>query len=321
MSTSVPEDALPGTGRQDRGRAWLRPWLAIVAACLAGTAAILVTAHVAGMQGLDLMVLGTAVLPASGAIGAVLALPRRRPDHGLRSGDEVVARLHLPALARIPRLAPAQDPLRLARDTAPSSYRTALELVADGLDRGGPGQDPPQVLLVTSTLPGEGKTTLSLSLAALAAASGKVLVLDLDLRQPNVHRRLGHAATAGLVEHVIGGHALPAVIRHDPATGIDFLPVGLGAADPDELLAGERLPGLLAACRAAYDWIVIDSAPVGLITDTRLAARLADRVVFVVEWGRTPARAVAGGLQALRSAGVEPAGIVLTQAPPMSAAA
>ena len=142
-----------------------------------------------------------------------------------------------------------------------------------------------------------------------------MLVIDLDLRQPNVHRKLGGEAPVGIVEYVTGGRTLDEVVRHDAASGVDYLPVAERTTDPTELVESERLRELLAAARARYDRVVIDSAPVGIITDTRIVARLADRVLYVARWGQTPVNAVRDGLRQLREAGIEPAGVVLTQAP------
>jgi capsular exopolysaccharide synthesis family protein len=176
-----------------------------------------------------------------------------------------------------------------------------------------------RVLLVTSSLPGEGKTTFALSLATLAARSGgKVLVIDLDLRQPNVHRELGQPEVdAGIVEHVSDQRPFEEVVRRDPATGLHFLAVGGRTAHPTDLIESDGMRRLLDACRTDYDRVVIDTAPVGLITDAGVAARLlADKVLFVVRWGRTPGSVAREALRALRAAGVEPAGAVLTQADP-----
>jgi succinoglycan biosynthesis transport protein ExoP len=211
-------------------------------------------------------------------------------------------------------VATAQDGrvhLAVGREPA-TAYAGAVRSVLDAIQAAGPCK----VLLVTSTLPGEGKTTLAVSLAALAGRSGRVLLIDLDLRQPNVHRVLGHEAGAGLVEHVMEGRPLAEVLRRDEATGIDFLPVGAPTLDPSELIESQRMRQLLETGRAGYDLVVIDCAPVGIITDARIAAGLADKTVFVVHWRVTEARAALDGARALRDAGVEPAGVVLTRASP-----
>lgn len=242
-------------------------------------------------------------------------MPGRR-GRTLRDARGAEAALSLPTLGVIPRLARSaagRRPHQRLRDEPSSPYAKAVGAVLAGLETGGSG--PPRVLLVTSSLPGEGKTTFAVSLATAAVRSGnKVLVIDLDLRQPNAHRELGHEAEVGVVEVVGDGRPLDGVVRHDPATGLDLLPAGARTAHPTELLESDAMRRLLDVCRARYDLVVIDTAPVGVITDAGIAARLADEVVFVVRWGRTPGSAAREALRVLRGVGVEPAGVVLTQA-------
>jgi polysaccharide biosynthesis transport protein len=231
----------------------------------------------------------------------------------LRNAAEVEAVMGLPTLGVVPVAAAQDGRVHLAAGREPATaYAGAVQSVLDAVRAAGPCK----VLLVTSTLPGEGKTTLAVSLAALAGRSGRALLIDLDLRQPNVHRVLGHEAGAGLVEHVMEGRPLAEVLRRDEATGIDFLPVGAPTLDPSELIESQRMRQLLETGRAQYDLVVIDCAPVGIITDARIAAGLADKTVFVVQWRATEASAALDGARALRDAGVEPAGVVLTRAGP-----
>jgi capsular exopolysaccharide synthesis family protein len=306
-------------------RAWHRAAAeaAIIAVCLVGAAA---TAAIGGRltsptaPGLpSLGIIAAAGLAVSLLLASALAAALERLDRTVRDARGVEAALGLPTLGLIPRLGRSESrrqPHEHLRERPTSPYAEAVRAVLAALGTDEPGRS--RVVLVTSSLPGEGKTTFALSLATLAARSGgRVLVIDLDLRQPNVHRALGHQAVdAGIVEHVAEGRPLAEVVRRDPATGLDFLPVGQRTAHPTELVESDRMRGLLDACRAGYDLVVVDTAPVGLITDAGIAARVADQVVFVVRSGRTPAGAAREALRSLRAAGVEPAGVVLTQADP-----
>lgn len=297
-----------------------RRGLPIFAVCLVAAAAMAaIGARLAWPAAAGPGVLAAAGLAVSLVLGSALAVALGRRDRGLRGAREVEAALGLPTLGLIPRLGwPSfgQKPHQHLCERPSSLYAEAVRVVLAVLEADGSGRS--RVLLVTSSLPGEGKTTFALSLATLAARTDrKVLVIDLDLRQPNVHRELGHhEVDVGIVEHVRDGRPLAEVVRRDPATGLHFLAVGARTAHPTDLIEGDGMRGLLNSCRADYDHVVIDTAPVGLITDAGVAARLADQVVFVVRWGRTPGSVACEALRALRAAGVEPAGAVLTQADP-----
>lgn len=249
-------------------------------------------------------------------LGSLLALVLERMDRGLRSAREVETALGLATLGLVPRvdrLRRNQRPHQYLREKPLSSYAEAIRGIHTALKLSSPG-DPPKVVLVTSSLPEEGKTTLSVSLASLVARSQKrVLIVDLDLRHPSVHRELGWQVSAGLVEYMAGERTLQEVIHNDLETGLHFLPVKAQTTTPTDLLESDKMRQLVQLCRDNYDLVILDSAPVASVNDTKVAATLADRVVFVVHWGKTIESAARDSLQSLREAGIEPAGAVLTQ--------
>jgi succinoglycan biosynthesis transport protein ExoP len=249
-------------------------------------------------------------------LGSALALVLERLDSGLRSAREVESALGLTTLGLVPRvnrLRRNQRPHQYLREKPLSAYAEAIRGVHTALKLSNPA-NPPKVVLITSSLPEEGKTTFAVSLATLVARSQKrVLLIDFDLRHPSVHRELGWQVSGGLVEYMAGERSLQEVIHNDLETGLHFLPVKAQTTTPTDLLESERMRQLLEVCRENYDLIVLDSAPVASVNDTRVAATLADRVVFVVHWGKTIESAARDSLQSLRDAGIEPAGVVLTQ--------
>lgn len=169
-------------------------------------------------------------------------------------------------------------------------------------------------MLVTSSLPQEGKTTLAVSLCTFAALSGrKVVLIDGDLRHPNVHRELGGGHENGLIEYLAGERSLDEVILTNEETGIAYLPVKRQTANPTELLGSRRMRELLTALRESYDFIVIDSAPLLGVTDTKLVSQLADKVLFVTLWDKTSRDTALNALAHLREARGQVAGVVLTQ--------
>lgn len=247
-------------------------------------------------------------------IGAFVAILRDRMDRGLRSAKEVEAVLGLPTLARVPalKLKRGQPPHRYLIDKPLSAYAEAIRSVYTALKLGSADR-PPKIVLVTSSLPDEGKTTLAVGLATFAARSRKrVLLIDLDLRHPSVHRTLGWQVSAGLVEYLAGERTLEEVICHDLDTGVHFLPVKAQTTNPTDLLESAALRETLDRLAADFDLVVVDTAPLASVTDGKLAALLADKVVFAIRWGETDEAAAVDSVQALREIGIEPAGAVFT---------
>ncbi len=251
---------------------------------------------------------------ASFVFATFLALLLERFDRTFKTAREVEAELGLPVLARVPllRLKRGQRPLRHLLDKPLSAYAEAVRSVYTGLRLGSPDR-PPGVVCITSALPEEGKTTLATALALFAARSGKrVLLLDLDLRHPSIHRELGLQPRTGLVEYVQGEAEIGEVIHRDPATGLAFVPVKARTPNPTDVLESPELRELLDSARREFDLVVIDTAPVGAVTDGKLAALLAERVVFAVRWAHTEREAVVEAVRGLRELGIEPAGVVFT---------
>lgn len=259
---------------------------------------------------------GAVGFTASLMLGTLLALLLERLDSGLRTGRQVEEALCAPALGLVPRLdrlKRRQKPHQYLIAKPLSAYTESLRAIFTSLKLSNV-DDPPKVVLVTSSLPQEGKTTLALSLATFAARSSqRVLLLDLDLRHPSIHRDLGLAPTTGFVELMAGEAALEDVVLHDEESGIDLLPVKRQTANPTDVLASQKMRLLLAELRQSYDFVVIDSAPLLGVTDSKIAALLADKVLFVAQWEKTNVDTARNGLAHLLEVKAPVAGVVLTQ--------
>lgn len=149
-----------------------------------------------------------------------------------------------------------------------------------------------RIIAVTSALPGDGKTMTVLNLAgALAhAAEARILVWDLDLRTPSVGKRVGLTAqTPGAVDLLLDHDlSLRDVIRQHPRFRLSILPAGRPMMVPYELLKSPRLGALLREARQQYDYVVVDTAPLGPVPDARLIADRVDGFLLVVGAHRTP---------------------------------
>ena len=160
------------------------------------------------------------------------------------------------------------------------------------------------VIMVSSALPNEGKTTVALSLGRAYALSGeRVLVLDCDMRTPGIHKHLNVESATPLVD-VVGGAVthrnLSKVLVNDPKTTLTSIVGGQhGELPTDQLAASKSLNQIVAAARQSFDYVIIDSPPIESVVDGLYLADHADAIVLVVQWAKTPQRAVASAINRL----------------------
>lgn len=231
--------------------------------------------------------------------GGFTALLLERLDSTLRSARDVADHAGLPCVGLVPRLLGRDRPHRCLLERPFAPYSEAIRAVVAGL-RLTSSTNSSNVILVTSSLPGEGKTTLAVSLAVyLAQLPRRVLLIDMDFRRPAVLRELGGTADVSMADLLLSNRPAEEYVRHLPDLKLDCLPLRRGVGvDPVKLFATEQLPRLMEQLRAQYDCIVIDSAPLMVVTETRLLAPLADTVLLGIRWGRTH-RGVASNAVAL----------------------
>lgn len=255
-------------------------------------------------------------LTGSFLISTALALLLEGLGKGLRGAREVERLTGLPVLALVPEIPGrrGRKPHHYLLEKPLSLYAEAIGSVFVALVATPPRPGGGSVVLVTSSLPEEGKTALVVSLGTFAARSGKkVLLVDLDLRHPSVHRNFGWQLPNGILEVLREECSLEEAIQVDEETGLHFVPVKGQTVNPIALLASERTREFLARCRIGYDLVILDSAPVASVTDARIIAPLVDRVVYAVQWDKTPAALVQDEVATLRELGTEFAGVVLTR--------
>lgn len=173
-----------------------------------------------------------------------------------------------------------------------------------------------QVLVVTSTLPGEGKTVTSVNLAlTLAAAHESVLLVDADLRRPALSSWLKAADGPGLRDVLAGNDGASAAIRDIPGTDVKLLSSGHSDADsPSDLLATQRFQDLIEELRKRFDHVILDTPPAGAIADALVVAPLADSVLVVARSGKVDRTALVHTLERLSNAGGRVRGVILNRA-------
>ena len=249
--------------------------------------------------------------------GLLFAFLTEHLDGTLQAGRHLERRLGVGNLGLVPtvrRLKRDQRHHQYLLDKPLSEYAEAIRSVRKSLQLLNIDQ-PPKVVMVTSTIPGEGKTTLATSLAASAASSGfNTILVDLDLRHPSVARELCQPVDRDLIDFMTGRATLDEVIYFDPTVEqLAYIPIKQLSRSPLNLLESARMASLVAQLRASYDYIILDTPPTLGITDARATARLADATLFVVRWRRTKAEAASRALELLLQSHVRVAGAVMTQ--------
>ena len=160
--------------------------------------------------------------------------------------------------------------------------------------------NPPKVLQLTSTIPGEGKSTIAQTLAASAAQSGlNVLIMDCDLRHPSTSRFFKADKSPGLVDYLVGGADIQTIIAYDERLRLWYLPAGGKTQNPPDLLGSAKLKQLIAGLREKFDLVIIDTPPMGPVVDPLIVSNLADKVIFVVRWASTAREMVAHSIDRL----------------------
>lgn len=146
------------------------------------------------------------------------------------------------------------------------------------------GKNTTKVITITSTISGEGKTFVAVNLGAIIAFSNqKVCVVDLDMRKPKVHSAFGDdVAVDGMSTLLIGKSKFNETVRHSSIENLDYIPAGPNPPNPSELILNEEYDRILARLKEEYDVVILDTPPVGLVTDAVLSMRKSDLQLYVV---------------------------------------
>ncbi len=250
-------------------------------------------------------------------IGIAIALVAEYLDSGFHSLNEIEAMTGQATIGLVPSLGDLQKlgkrPHEVALDRPNSAYGEAIRTLRTALLLSRV-DNPPKTVLVTSSIPGEGKTSIALSLAAMAARSAqKAIIIDCDLRHSTLHTYLDHPNQLGLGDYLAGLASLEDVIEIDPRSGVHFITGGNRAPNPTDLLGSTEMKKLIRQLSQIYDLVVLDTPPLLAVSDALVLVRQVDRSLFVVRWEKTRRESAIAGLRALVEAGGRLAGVLLSQ--------
>jgi len=237
-------------------------------------------------------------------------------NNGVRRPDDVERQLVQRLLAVVPAIKFKQEhlpgPKALFSREEFRSLAESMRAIRTSMRSGVVSGEGCRITLVTSSLPGEGKTTVSSSLAFAFGQLEKVLLIDADLRKPSVHKMFSISSRSrGLSNLIVGEANVRDFFKKQEESNVTVLPAGSIPSNPAELLSNERFVLLLKKLSKYYDRIIIDSPPVHAVSDALVIARLVNEIVYVVKADATPVQIVRDGLSRLQQNGGKVTGVVL----------
>src|SRR5262249_54396245 len=252
-------------------------------------------------------------------LGVGGALAMEKLNTGFTSPREIEEELGIPVLASVCRMEKSKLVTKQGEELPVvfyhlhyplSPFSEAIRTLRSGIHMSDVDR-PPKVIQVTSSRPGEGKTTIAISLAISAAFSGlKVALVDADLRHPSVTHFFKLEREKGLVDLLIGTTTSERVLRLQNDVNLVVIPAGSKSLNPTDVLGSERMKTLISQLKETFDYVVLDTPPVGPVFDPVIVANLADKTIFVVQWASTPRELIETSIQQV-STNKRVAGVVL----------
>ena len=245
--------------------------------------------------------------------GVAIALFLTLLDKGIKTGLDLESRLEVKTVGVLPRMKSTLGaPLdRMVVDDNSNTFSEGIRTIRSDVQLS-TLDSPHKTVLVTSTIPGEGKTTVACNLAFAFSQVKKTLLIEADMRRPKVARALGLDTHPGLSEFVSGDMGIEQCVRQ-PADGSSLyvLQSGKVPLNPLEMLSSHRFADAMESLKAMFEVIVIDSPPIELVSDSMVLSRFANAVLFVVKADHTPYPLARQSLIRLRRVGAPVLGAVL----------
>ncbi|NVK45149.1 MAG: polysaccharide biosynthesis tyrosine autokinase [Rhodobacteraceae bacterium] len=288
-----------------------------------------------GIQRADSRILSNAVLPTfpseprktlilamsimlGGLIGIAGVLLWEMRKNGYRLPEELEEDTGLPVMGQLPLLPTSnrREALEYLSMKPTSSAAEAVRnlrtsILLSSMDK------TPKVIMLSSALPGEGKTTVSFALAQNFVGLGKkVLLIEGDIRRRVFSQYLDVKDAKGMMSVLSGETTLTDAAIHDPVLGADILISEQTDANAADILSSQQFKTFLETAREAYDIVIIDTPPVLVVPDARVVAQLVDTLLFTVHWDKTSKTQLANALRMFDTVGVRINGLVLNQIDP-----
>jgi capsular exopolysaccharide synthesis family protein len=246
-------------------------------------------------------------------------------DRSVKNADDLESKVGYPAIASIPTISKRMMRQMPPADRHPSGYLVGRPMSAftealrvlrtvivySKLDYS------VKVVAVTSALPDEGKTTISMCLARVAAMSGqRVCVVDCDLRKQSINDVIDIETDVGILQVLAGEAPWEAAIVRDPLSEAHVLPVAASGFTPRDVFGTDAMSKLVDDLRANYDLVILDCAPILAVAETRIVVAKADTTVLIARAGRTPIGAMRAAAQQTEAANGNVLGIALNYVVP-----
>lgn len=261
-------------------------------------------------------------------VGGAAAVVLELRDRFFRTGEQIRSKLRLEYLGKAPRIgARANDeraksqgkasgsPIDYVVEHPMSEFAETLRNAKIAIDFSKEGKDC-KFIGITSTLPGEGKSTVAINLAQLLASEGaRVILIDADLRNPGATRAFSVPAQYGLLEVLTGTKEITEVFWQRPKSSLRFVPaiIRQRISHSAELLGSQRMKDVLESLRRHADYVILDLPPLNPVVDAKAIARRIDGYLFVTEWGRTARRAVKQTLESEPAVRDKCVGVILNK--------
>ncbi len=236
-------------------------------------------------------------------------------DNTIKSEEDVERHLGLAVLGGIPEVR-GKDVGLISMTDPKSPFTEAFRTLRTNIQFSSIDKEI-KALIVTSATPTEGKSTTSLNLASIIAQNNKkVLLIDCDLRKPKLHEKVGITNFEGLTNVLMGERTLEDVVhQYVGENSFYILPSGPIPPNPAELLGSNRMKSFLDSVREEFDMIILDSSPIGLVTDSAVLSNIADGILYVTAVGQTDIEIIKEGKELLDKVKANIIGVVLNRIP------